>query len=53
MRGEITPGCDEATPGILVHDDGMPEDGYRDGERWDVSPSIEDVLARARQGRNE
>lgn len=31
VRGEITPGCDAATPGILVHDDGMPEDGYRDG----------------------
>ena len=31
VRGEITPGCDEATPGMLVHDDGMPEDGYRDG----------------------
>lgn len=31
MRGGITPGCDEATPGILVHDDGTPEDGYTDG----------------------
>ena len=31
VRGEITPGCDAATPGILVHDDGMPDDGYRDG----------------------
>ena len=31
VRGEITPGCDEATPGLLVHDDGAPEDGYRDG----------------------
>lgn len=31
VRGESTPGCDEATPGILVHDDGTPEDGYRDG----------------------
>lgn len=31
VRGEITPGCDAATPGMLVHDDGMPDDGYRDG----------------------
>lgn len=31
VRGESTPGCDAATPGILVHDDGAPEDGYRDG----------------------
>lgn len=31
VRGEITPGCDEATPGMLMHDDGAPEDGYRDG----------------------
>jgi hypothetical protein len=31
VRGDITPGCDDATPGILVHDDGTPEDGYRDG----------------------
>ena len=31
VRGEITPGCGEATPGMLVHDDGTPEDGYRDG----------------------
>ncbi len=31
VRGQSTPGCDEATPGILVHDDGTPEDGYRDG----------------------
>ena len=31
VRGEITPGCEEATPGMLVHDDGMPDDGYRDG----------------------
>jgi hypothetical protein len=26
----------------------FPEDGVRDGERWDVSPSIEEVLARRR-----
>jgi len=31
VRGEITPGCDDATPGLLLRDDGMPEDGYRDG----------------------
>lgn len=31
VRGEITPGCGEAVPGMLVHDDGMPDDGYRDG----------------------
>ncbi|HJU39401.1 MAG TPA: hypothetical protein VJ724_07480, partial [Tahibacter sp.] len=31
VRGEITPGCDAATPGMLLHDDGAPEDGYRDG----------------------
>jgi len=30
-RGAITPGCDDATPGIIIHDDGQPEDGYRDG----------------------
>ena len=26
----------------------FPEDGVRDGERWDVSPSIEEVLAQRR-----
>ena len=31
VRGEITPGCGEAVPGMLLHDDGMPDDGYRDG----------------------
>ena len=31
LRGAVTPGCDEATPGILIHDDGTPEDGYTDG----------------------
>jgi hypothetical protein len=31
VRGSVTPGCDESTPGIIVHDDGTPEDGYRDG----------------------
>lgn len=31
VRGEATSGCDAATPGILMHDDGTPEDGYRDG----------------------
>lgn len=31
LRGASTEGCDESTPGIIVHDDGMPEDGYRDG----------------------
>jgi hypothetical protein len=31
LRGATTAGCDESTPGIVVHDDGMPEDGYRDG----------------------
>jgi hypothetical protein len=27
----------------------FPEEGYRDDERWDVSPSIAEVLARARR----
>ncbi|MGN6518073.1 MAG: hypothetical protein ACTHK2_01460, partial [Dokdonella sp.] len=31
LRGGVTEGCDESTPGIIVHDDGAPEDGYRDG----------------------
>ncbi|HEY6941070.1 hypothetical protein [Dokdonella sp.] len=31
LRGAVTEGCDESTPGIIVHDDGAPEDGYRDG----------------------
>lgn len=31
LRGPITPGCEEGTPGILIHDDGTPEDGYTDG----------------------
>jgi hypothetical protein len=31
LRGATTEGCDESTPGIVVHDDGAPEDGYRDG----------------------
>lgn len=31
VRGDIAPGCDEATAGLLFHDDGAPEDGYRDG----------------------
>lgn len=31
VRGAVTPGCDEATPGIHIHDDGTPEDGYTDG----------------------
>jgi hypothetical protein len=31
LRGAATEGCDESTPGIIVHDDGAPEDGYRDG----------------------
>lgn len=31
LRGAVTPGCEEATPGILIHDDGTPEDGYTDG----------------------
>lgn len=26
-----TQGCDASTPGIVVHDDGQPDDGYRDG----------------------
>ncbi len=31
VRGAMTEGCDASTPGIIVHDDGTPEDGYRDG----------------------
>lgn len=31
LRGAATDGCGESTPGIIVHDDGAPEDGYRDG----------------------
>ncbi|MEO7326764.1 MAG: hypothetical protein ABIW82_18230 [Dokdonella sp.] len=31
LRNAATEGCDESTPGIIVHDDGAPEDGYRDG----------------------
>lgn len=31
VRGSVTPGCDAATPGIIIHDDGTPEDGYTDG----------------------
>lgn len=28
---------------VVVH---FPSDGYRDGERWDVTPSFEEILAR-------
>jgi len=31
VHGAATSGCDAATPGILIHDNGTPEDGYRDG----------------------
>jgi hypothetical protein len=31
VRGTITPGCESSVPGMLLHDDGVPEDGYRDG----------------------
>jgi hypothetical protein len=31
VRGNVTPGCEAATAGMLLHDDGSPEDGYRDG----------------------
>jgi hypothetical protein len=31
VRGTVTPGCEDSVPGMLLNDDGAPDDGYRDG----------------------